>query len=97
VLAAPALRIRAILTPLFLCHVGDGELRMQTETVIYEPPKDGLPYLVVMLSPDGVNVLTAKSRTEARTMVSERAIARRRRKPTTPLGSLGSPPTTSGS
>jgi len=51
---------------------------MQTETVIYEPPKHGLPYLVVTLSSDGVNVLAAKSRTDARTMLSERTIARRR-------------------
>jgi hypothetical protein len=53
---------------------------MHTETVIYEPPKDGLPYLVVTLSPDGMNVLIAKSRTEARAMVSERTLARRRQK-----------------
>ena len=53
---------------------------MQTETVIYEPPKAGLPYLVVTVSTDGVNVVAAKSRTEARTMVSERVVARRRRK-----------------
>jgi len=59
---------------------------MQTEIVIYEPPKDGLPYLVVTVSPDGVSVLTAKSRTEARMMVSERTVARRKSKlePNTP-------------
>ena len=51
---------------------------MQAEIAIYEPPRDGLPYLVVTVLPDGVNVVTAKSRTEARTIVSERAIARRR-------------------
>ena len=43
------------------------------ETVIYEPPRAGLPYLVVTLEPDGLSVLPANSRTEARTLVvSER-------------------------
>ena len=42
----------------------------QAETVIYEPPAPSLPYLVVTISPSGVNAVAVKSRTEARVMVS---------------------------
>lgn len=49
----------------------------QTETVIYPPPKSGLPFLVVTLAPDGLTVLSAESRTEARTLI---ASERRNRK-----------------
>ncbi len=44
----------------------------QAEMVIYEPPHPGLPYLVVTLTPTGVNVVPVKSRTEARVLVSQR-------------------------
>ena len=45
----------------------------QAEMVIYEPPPHpGLPYLVVTLTPTGVNVVPVKSRTEARVLVSQR-------------------------
>jgi hypothetical protein len=50
---------------------------MLVETVIYEPPKPELPYLVVTVAPSGVDVVTAANRTEARTMVAQRT----RRKP----------------
>jgi hypothetical protein len=50
---------------------------MPVKTAIYEPPNEGLPYLVVMFASDGLNVLTANSSVEARVMVSERAIRRR--------------------
>jgi len=33
---------------------------MPGKTVIYEPPEEGLPYLVVTFASDGLNVLTAK-------------------------------------
>ena len=48
------------------------------ETVIYEPPKAGLPYLVVTLEPHGLSVLQASSRTEARTLVVSERQARRK-------------------
>jgi hypothetical protein len=44
----------------------------QAETVIYEPPTPSLPYLVVTVTPTGVDVVPVKSRTEARVMVSLR-------------------------
>jgi len=44
----------------------------QAETVIYEPPHSGLPYLVVTLTPKGVTAIPVKSNTEARVMISER-------------------------
>jgi hypothetical protein len=51
---------------------------MPIKTAIYEPPKEGLPYLIVTFASDGLNVLTANSSVEARLKVSERAIRRRR-------------------
>ena len=49
----------------------------QAETVIYEPPHPGLPYLVVTLTPTGVSVVPVKSNTEARVMIftAQRAAA----------------------
>jgi hypothetical protein len=49
-------------------------------TTIYEPPKEGLPYLVVTFTSDGMNVSTAKSSAAARTMASDRSITQRRRR-----------------
>jgi hypothetical protein len=43
---------------------------MKMESAIYEPPRPEFPHLVVTLTPDGVNVLTAADRTEARTIIS---------------------------
>jgi len=40
--------------------------RLTVETVIYDPPRDGLPYLVVTLDPDGqVRVKEAKTKADA--------------------------------
>jgi hypothetical protein len=47
---------------------------MPIKTAIYEPPKEGLPYLIVTFASDGLNVLTANSSVEARVKASERAI-----------------------
>jgi hypothetical protein len=51
---------------------------MPVKTTIYAPPKEGLPYLVVAFDADGMKVFPVNSEFEARTMVSERAIRRRR-------------------
>jgi hypothetical protein len=60
---------------------------MPVKTAIYEPPKQGLPYLIVTFASDGLNVLTANSASEARMVVSERMIRRRReRKSEEPIG-----------
>jgi hypothetical protein len=34
----------------------------KTKTAIYHPPKSGMPYLVVAVSPDGVNVTAVASK-----------------------------------
>ena len=54
------------------------DLEMKIETVLYEPPKDGLPYLVVTFTPNGIEVETTNSRTEARAMIAKRAAQLRR-------------------
>jgi hypothetical protein len=63
---------------------------MPIKTAIYEPPKEGLPYLIVTFASDGLNVLTANSSVEARLKVSERAIRRRRERSSEELGVLPS-------
>jgi hypothetical protein len=44
----------------------------QAEVVIYEPPAPGLPCLVVTIASTGVKVVSVKSRTEARVLISQR-------------------------
>ena len=50
---------------------------MLGSTTIYDPPKEGLPYLVVTFTPEGMKIATANSSLAARTIASERAIRRR--------------------
>ena len=50
---------------------------MPGSTTIYDPPKEGLPYLVVTFTPEGMKIATANSSLAARTIASERAIRRR--------------------
>jgi len=76
-----------------------GPFMSDATTTIYEPPTEGLPYLVVTFASDGMNVSTAKSSAAARTMASDRSITHRRRrlteqskvspKPTTPQADGG--------
>ena len=56
----------------------NGAHMAQAETVIYEPPHSGLPYLVVTLTPNGVTAIPVKSNTDARVMISQ---GRERRHP----------------
>ena len=65
---------------------------MPVKTAIYEPPEEGLPYLVVTVASDGLNVLTANSSIEARALVSERAIRRRRERKSEELSVVPSQP-----
>jgi hypothetical protein len=51
---------------------------MAIDVAIYEPPSDGLPYLVVTFGSDGVNVSTTNSRIEARKIASERTVEKKR-------------------
>jgi hypothetical protein len=50
---------------------------MPGKTTIYDPPKEGLPYLVVTFTPDGLKVIAANSSLSARTIASEAVIRRR--------------------
>jgi hypothetical protein len=50
---------------------------MPGKTAIYDPPKEGLPYLVVTFTPEGMKIATANSSLAARTIASERVIRRR--------------------
>ncbi len=42
---------------------------------IYHPPKSGMPYLVVIVSPDGVVATAVESKEEARVLASKKTQA----------------------
>jgi hypothetical protein len=46
---------------------------------IYAPPKDGLPFLVVTFTKDGITTQQAQTRSEARVMLSRDRVRRARR------------------
>jgi hypothetical protein len=46
----------------------------KTRTAIYHPPKSGMPYLVVTVSPEGVNVTAVASKDEARILASKKTM-----------------------
>ena len=50
---------------------------MPGSTAIYDPPKEGLPYLIVTFTPEGMKIAAANSSLAARTIASERVIRRR--------------------
>jgi hypothetical protein len=54
-----------------------GTATMPGRTTIYDPPKEGLPYLVVTFTPDGLKIATANSSLSARTIASEGVLRRR--------------------
>jgi hypothetical protein len=54
-----------------------GTAAMPGRTTIYDPPKEGLPYLVVTFTPHGLKVIAANSSLSARTIASEAVIRRR--------------------
>ena len=47
---------------------------MLGKTTMYDPPKEGLPYLVVTFTADGMKITAANSSLAARTIASERVI-----------------------
>jgi hypothetical protein len=51
--------------------VGKGK---KTKTAVYHPPKSGMPYLVVTVSPDGVTATACESKDEARILASKRTM-----------------------
>jgi hypothetical protein len=44
----------------------------KTKTAIYHPPKAGMPYLVVTVSPEGVVATAVDSKDEARILASKK-------------------------
>jgi hypothetical protein len=49
--------------------VGKGK---KTKTAVYHPPKSGMPYLVVTVSPEGVTATACESKDEARILASKK-------------------------
>ncbi len=47
----------------------------KTKTGIYHPPKSGMPYLVVTVSPEGVTETAVESKDEARILASKKTMA----------------------
>jgi hypothetical protein len=48
--------------------------KRQEETAIYHPPKKGMPYMVVTVSPEGVTATAVESKDEARILASKRTL-----------------------
>jgi hypothetical protein len=46
----------------------------KTKTAIYHPPKSGMPYLVVTVSPEGVTATAVESKEEARVLSSKKTM-----------------------
>lgn len=47
----------------------------KTKTAIYHPPKPGMPYLVVTVSPEGVTATAVETKDEARILASKKSAA----------------------
>jgi len=47
--------------------------KTKTKTAIYHPPKSGMPYLVVTVSPEGVSATAVDSK-EARVLASKKTM-----------------------
>jgi hypothetical protein len=52
--------------------VGKGKKKYRT--AVYHPPKSGMPYLVVTVSPEGVTATAVESKDEARILASKRTM-----------------------
>jgi hypothetical protein len=48
--------------------------KSKTKTAIYHPPKKGMPYLVVTVSPEGVVATAVGSKEEARVLASKKTL-----------------------
>ena len=44
------------------------------KTAIYHPPKSGMPYLVVTVSPEGVTATAVESKEEARVLAPKKTL-----------------------
>jgi len=48
--------------------------KSKPKTAIYHPPKSGMPYLVVTVSPEGVTATAVDSKDEARILASKKTL-----------------------
>ncbi len=48
--------------------------KQKSKTAIYHPPKKGMPYLVVTVSPEGVVAIAVESKDEARVLASKKTL-----------------------
>ena len=48
--------------------------KSKAKTAIYHPPKKGMPYLVVTVSPEGVVATAVESKEEARVLASKKTL-----------------------
>ena len=48
--------------------------KSKTKTAIYHPPKKGMPYLVVTVSPEGVIATAVGSKDESRMLASNKTL-----------------------
>ena len=48
--------------------------KQKTKTAIYHPPKKGMPYLVVTVSPEGVVAIAVEFKDEARVLASKKTL-----------------------
>ena len=48
--------------------------KQKTKTAIYHPPKKGMPYLVVTVSPERVVAIAVESKDEARVLASKKTL-----------------------
>jgi hypothetical protein len=50
------------------------KIKSKSKTAIYHPPKKGMPYLVVTVSPEGVVATAVESKDEARMLASKKTL-----------------------
>src|SRR5215468_2652168 len=48
--------------------------KSKLKTAIYHPPKSGMPYLVVTVSPEGVTVVAVETKDQARILASKKTM-----------------------
>jgi hypothetical protein len=48
--------------------------KSKAKTAIYHPPKKGMPFLVVTVSPEGVVAIAVESKEEARVLASKKTL-----------------------
>ena len=51
-----------------------GKGKKKYRTAVYHPPKSGMPYLVVTVSPEGVTATAVETKDEARILASKKTL-----------------------